>query len=411
MRFKESEARSQESAWRRLSVVAVILILASCSRQSDQKAQSAAAAAKPEPIAVRVGMVEVRRVDRSIDVVGSLAPDETAAVSSEVAGRLGQIRPDFGQAVRKGDVVAELDKREFHLQLERSSASLAQALARIGLGPDQEESAAVDTPAIRQARAQYEDARSKYESAKKLVQSGDVAKERFYELEKTMETRRAAIEAAEYDLKTQLANIQALRADKRLAEKRLADATIRAPFDGIVSERHVAPWQYIKENVPIVTLVKSWPLRVRVSIPEAGAAMVHVGDAISFTADAIPGPVFTAVIRELNPSLDPRNRSLIAEARLTRADERLRPQMFVQVKVTIERNAPIVTVPKQAVYTVAGLTKLFVVDGSRAREIRFTPGQTGEDWVEVPGETVKPGDAIALEQQHQLTDGAEVRRK
>ena len=70
---------------------------------------------------------------------GSLLADETVTVSSEVAGRVTRILVDFGQSVKRGAVVAQLDTVELSLQVERSKSALAQALARLGLEPKQEE--------------------------------------------------------------------------------------------------------------------------------------------------------------------------------------------------------------------------------------------------------------------------------
>jgi multidrug efflux pump subunit AcrA (membrane-fusion protein) len=83
--------------------------------------------------------------------------------------------------------------------------------------------------------------------------------------------------------------------------------------------------------------------------------------------------------------------------------------MFVQVKLVVSKNAPITVVPAKAVYTVAGLSKIFVINGSAAREIRFTPGQSVDDWLEVPGNLVQPGDTIAIDKLPMLTEGTEVR--
>src|SRR5258708_21330935 len=115
------------------------ILLAGCGRQqrAEQQKADAAAARKAEPIQIRTAAAETRRFDRALLLTGSLFPDETVAVSSEVAGRLTAIRFDFGQSVRKGDIIAELDKTEFQLQVDRSKAALAQALARIGLDPSQ----------------------------------------------------------------------------------------------------------------------------------------------------------------------------------------------------------------------------------------------------------------------------------
>lgn len=329
-------------------------------------------------------------------------------VNSEVAGRVTSIQFDFGQFVRKGDILAEIDKQEYQIQLERSRAALAQALARLGLRPGQENTPPSSTAGVRQAEAQLEDAKFKFESAAKLVKTGDVSQERYTELEKAYRARQAAAEASRDELRTQWASMESLRADVKLAEKRLNDATLRAPFDGTVSQKHVSPGQYLKDNMAIVTLVKTYPLRLRVEVPETAAGAVKAGTPLSFTTDAIPGKEFQAVVRELNPSLDPRSRSLTAEARLTSADNRLRPGMFAQVNLVIARDIEVVMVPKQAVYSIAGLTKVFVIRNGKAVECRIEPGVEQNGWIEVPAGQVRADDRVATSNLGALVNGSPV---
>lgn len=382
------------------------MVLAGCSRQAEQKKVQAAAA--PEPIAIRTAAAESRMVERTVPVTGALFPDETVTVTAEVPGRVVAVHFDFGQTVRKGQVVAELDRQELQMALDRSRASLAQVLARIGLDPKQEDATPESTAAMRQAQAQLEDARFKYENAQRLVKTGDISKERATELEKAYTSRMAALEATRDDLRTQLANVQALRTEVRLAQKRFNDATVYAPFDGSVSQKHVSPGQYIKDNTPIITLVKTNPMRLRLEVPESATASLKVGTALTFVTDAAPGAEFHAVIRELNPGLDSRSRSLTAEARLREADQRLRPGMFVQVRLITESQAQIVAVPKQAIYTIAGLTKVFTVNGGKVVEHRIQTGADLGAWVEVPASEIKPGDQVAVTRTGQLVNGSPV---
>lgn len=391
-------------------LVALLLLATACSSNQESPSSTAAAqaAAKPTPIAVRTAAAESRSIRRAIDITGTLVPDETTTVSCEVAGRVAEVRFDFGQSVRKGAVVAQLDRTEYAIQLDRVKASLAQALARVGLDATQEEATPKDTPAIRSARAQYEDALHKYENAKKLVESGDIPRERFVEIEKLVNARKAALEGQQDELRTQLANIMVIRAEKRLAEKRLNDTTVRAPFDGTVSVKHVSPGQFIKDNVSILTLVKTYPLRLRLDVPEVAAAMIFPGQVLTFTTEAILGREFRASVTHLNPGLEARGRALSAEARLSSSHPGLRPGMFVQVKLVLSQGSNIVTVPKAALYQVAGLAKVFAVRDGRARELRVSPGETGADWLEVGGGLLRPGEAVAISNLQNLTDNAEV---
>ena len=300
----------------------LLFAVAGCSRKSDPKTAEAATQKAPDILPVTARAAELRKIDRVISVTGSLIPDESITVNSEVVGKVTSIRFDFGQAVRKGDILAEIDKQEFQIQLERSKAALAQALARLGLSPGQENVPPTSTAGMRQAEAQMEDAKFKYESAAKLVKSGDISQERYTELEKAYRARQAAFESTRDDLRTQWMSMESLRSDVKLAEKRLNDATMRAPFDGVVSQKHVSAGQYLKDNMPIVTLVKTNPMRLRVEVPETAAGVVKVGTLLTFTTDAIPGKEFHAVVRELNPSLDSKSRSLTAEARFMASDPR-----------------------------------------------------------------------------------------
>lgn len=387
-----------------------LLVLAACARKDEQKkAAAAAAAAKPEPMAVETVVAETRRTDKAILVTGSLLPDDTVTIVSEVPGRIVSIRFDFGQSVRKGEVIAELDKTEYQLAVDKTRAAVSQALARIGLDSSQIDQKPTSTPGVRQATAQMEDAKSKFESAQKLVKSGDIAQERFYELEKAYRARQAALEAARDEMRTLSANVETLRADLRLAEKRLKDTTIVAPFDGSISERKAAPGQYVKDNNPIVTLVKIHPMRLRLEVPESASGTIRVGTQLEFNTDAAPGGTFKAVVRELNPALSDQSRTLMAEARLTTTDTRLRPGMFVQVRLLLARDVETTVVPKRAVYTVAGLTKVFTVRDGKLTEHRVSPGQMLGDWMEVPAAEIRAGDAVVVSSLAQLTDGQPVR--
>ena len=391
-----------------LFVLPVTLFWAGCSRPAAT-GDAVQAAAKPEPaLKIKTASAESREVDRILALTGTLQADESVNLVFEVPGRITAVQTDFGQFVRKGQVIAQLDAAEFQLQVERAKASLAQALARVGLDPGQEDVKPESTPGMRQAKAQLEDAWQKFDSAQKLLKTGDISQQRFVEMEKAYQARVAALEAQRDELRTQMAQIQALRADVRLAQKRLNDTMLRAPFDGAVSARLASPGQYVKDNATIVTLVKSWPLRLRVEVPESDAASARVGTTLEFTTDAAPGAVFHAVVRELNPALDARSRTLVAEGRIVESDARLRPGSFGQVKLAAQKGVPVTVVPRSAVYTIAGLTKLFAVRDGKAEEVRFVTGQELAGWIEIKDAKLKPGDRIAVSNLGALYSGRAV---
>ena len=389
------------------TLLPAVLLLTACSKK-DKPAVEAASAKPADPVAVRTALAEARTIDRIVSVTGSLNPDETVTVTSEVAGRVSRILADFGQPVRQGQVLVELDKQELQFQLDRAKANLAQAQARLGLEPGQPEKVET-TAAMRQTWAQMEDARTKYENARKLVATGDISQERFTELEKAFRARQAGFDQMKDEMRTQMVGLDGLRADIAVAQKKVNDATVRAPFNGSVSQKLVSPGQYTNANTPLLTVVKTNPMRLRVDLPETASASVHIGSTLRFRTDAIPGKTFAAVVRELNPALDAKSRSLTAEARFAQSDPLLRPGMFVQVEMVLAADTQVVAVPKRAIYTVAGLTKMFVIRDGKAVELKVTTGQDLGDFVEVPGESVKVGEPVAVSALTQLTNGALVR--
>ena len=389
------------------AVTAGLITMEACSRQSAPAPTKAEAAKPVDPTAITMAVSELRPLDRTADVTGTLAPEDTTTVSSEVPGRIAAIHYDFGQTVHKGDVVVELDKQELQLQVDRTRAALTQSLARLGLGPSAMD-APTTTATLRQAEAQMEEARSKYDSAKKLTETGDISRERYEELDKQLRARQAAVDVVRDDMRTQWANVQAIRTDLKLAEKRLGDATIRAPFDGVVSQRLVAPGQYVKDNVPLLTVVKTYPMRLNVDIPEVAAAAVRMGTQLEFTTEAVPDRMFRAVVREMNPSLDARSRSLSVQARIVGNDAALKPGMFVQVKLTLTKGQRVIMVPEKAVTTIAGLTKMFAIRGGKAVELHITPGVRTDGWVEISEDGFKAGESVATSSLNELINGAAV---
>jgi RND family efflux transporter MFP subunit len=384
----------------------LLALLSACTKNKPVEAKSSG----PEPpLAVKSVKAESRSVDRLLAATGSLMADESVNLVFEVPGRIATIRTDFGQYVKKGQVIAELDRTDYALQVDRARAALTQSLARVGLDANQQNAKAESTASMRQAQAQMEDAWSKFESARKLRESGDISEQRFVEAEKAYRTRQAAVEATKDELRVSMAAIDAMKTEIKIAEKRLADTVLRAPFDGAISARSASPGQYVKDNSTIVTLVKTWPLRLRVEVPEAESAAAKAGSTLVFTTDSVPGAEFHAVVRELNPTLDARSRTLVAEARIVENDARLKPGSFVQVKLVSQRGVNITVVPRAAIHTVAGLTKLFAIRGGKSTEIRFQPGQElAGGWVEVPGASLQPGEAVATSNLGQLFTGRTV---
>ncbi len=138
-------------------------------------------------------------------------------------------------------------------------------------------------------------------------------------------------------------NVQNLRAQAAqrsasvaLADKKLRDTVIRAPFAGQVKQRMVSPGQYVKVQTPVMVVVDDDPVRVRLKVPEKMAGWVAVGQAVDVRVEAYPGRAFAGKISRMNPSVESETRSLEVEALLANEQGLLKPGFFARASIALD---------------------------------------------------------------------------
>jgi RND family efflux transporter MFP subunit len=152
---------------------------------------------------------------------------------------------------------------------------------------------------------------------------------------------------------------------------------------------------------PIVSLVRTDPLRFRAGVPERQAARLQAGQAATVRVEGLATPLAGAVSR-VSPALDASNRSLSVEIDVPNPGSRLRVGLFAEAELVVEPNARSVSIPAGTVRDFAGVEKIWVVDQGQATERVIISGRRNGDWVEVltglaAGESVvrQPRDGLA----------------
>jgi len=168
-----------------------------------------------------------------------------------------------------------------------------------------------------------------------------------------------------------------------MARKAAHDAEVRAPWDGLIAEKHVQPGQYVQRGARIATLVRVDPLRVELAVPETAVAAVRRGQKVAFHVQAQPDRTFEGSVAYVGPSLRADSRALVVEALVPNRDGRLSPGLFATARIELPAARPSVLVPAAAVRTQAGVSTAFVVRNDRA-EMRLV--QLGR---ELPGGLVE----------------------
>ena len=397
------------TAWKALvgaALLSLIVVAESCSKTSGKQVDNVAA----RPIAVRMIPVEQKQLRRNVESVGSLFPLDEVTVSSEVEGRVEQVLVDVGDHVTAGQTIVKVVPTELQLTLDQQRATLQQARARLGLPENVEDVKDVrDAAEVKKAAADLADARQKYERAKTLFEQGLLPKQSFDEAESRNNAARAA-----YDLSVQgVQNLRAALAQSRaaaaLAQKKVGDSIIRAPFAGQIKERSVTQGQYLKVQTPVMVIVNVDPMRVRLRVPEKMAAWVKTGQEVTVTVEAYPGRSFTGKISRINPSVDQQTRAFEVEALIVNHEALLKPGFFVKATIPSSFVVDSLFVPEDALLYVYGVYKVFVIDGNTVKEKEVKIGERSGSEVEIL-EGLAQGDriAVAVKGGQELKDGAVV---
>jgi len=346
-------------------------------------------------------------IARFIRVTGTLTAEEQADVAAEIAGRVVATPVERGTRVADGAVVVQLSTVETDASLKEAEANAAQIEARLALGPE----GAYDVnkvPEVANAKANLTLAQAEFARIDKLLAERVVSQSEYDQRKTAVEAARQQYESAKNAAEQQYQALQASRARVTLARKAVNDTTVRAPFAGIVAQRMVSVGDYVTKGMKVAEIVRITPLRIELTVPEQFVADVKMGQPVSFSVDAFPGRTFEGQVRYVSPSLRADQRALTVEASVPNAQGELKPGMFATALVEQAKKLPAVLVPADAIRTVSGTSRVFVVTGDRAEERIVTTGQKVDPLVEITT-GLKAGERVATENVNQLVDGVKVK--
>jgi multidrug efflux pump subunit AcrA (membrane-fusion protein) len=385
------------------SVVVCAAFAAACDRTT-----SAAVTKDAAPQAIVVAKVESHELRRSIDVVGTLAADEEVTVSSEVEGRVLRIAADLGDRVTAGQALVVLDPEKLQYRLDQQRATLGRAMARYGVADLAEALPAIErTPDVQRAAAELEQANQAFRRASELNRLKLLPQQQMDDADAALKTKKAAYESALQSARNLRADIDAERANLKLAEAALRDGTIRAPFDAYVQKRLISPGEFVKTQTAVMTLVKIDPLKLTAEVPEKMAPWVKVGQSLTLSVEALPGAAVSGHIARLSPAVNPQTRAFPIEGRVPNPGGSLKPGGFARVHIVTDLVEHVLTVPASALQYRYGVNRVFVVKGDRLRATEIKIGDRVGERVEVVG-GVTAGEPIAAKDVEKLADGAVV---
>lgn len=320
-------------------------------------------AALAQPTAVRVIKPEHRELLFVSSQPGTAEAFYEADLGAKVSGYVSELLVDVGSRVTAGQTLARLAVPEL---VQKRNGARAEVAAR----------------------------RSEYERTTMLAERNSI-------------TQRALAEA-----KAKLDTAIAAQAE---VEAEMAYATIEAPFAGVVTARAIDPGDMVFEasspkggSQPLLRVAKVDVIRVKTYVPEREAVWADVGDAAIIVFEAMPQATFTSTIARLSDAVDPATRTMLLEIDLPNADGRIRPGLYGQVRLTLERRDGVLALPSSAVRYGEGPPYVFVAAGDVARRMPIEIGLEVGGWVEIIGGLGADAQVIA-NAPAALADGAALR--
>ena len=326
----------------------------------------------------------------------SVLPAREVELSFRVSGRIVELPVRAAMRVTEGDVIAQLDTRDFEAAIAGLESQTAQAVAQLRAmrsGAREEDIAAL-TAAVEGSQAQVKAAQQQFQRTRTLLDRGVVTRARLETDETALRVAEADLHARQEELKkgqagaraedveAQEAAIRGLEAQLTTARDNLTDTTLRAPFDGIIAKREVENFANIQVQEPIALLQKLETLELVFDVPGPDVAKFAVAKDVSTAAifDALPGQEFEARLVEFSTQADSATQTYQGRVAVTPPENaRILPGMIGTVIVSEPKSkGDVVAVPASAVASEAdGKPYVWIVSPGK-NAVQKRPVETGE---------------------------------
>lgn len=329
------------------------------------------------PVPVRVVTATTGTLPVTLSTVGSIVPINSTSLSSPAAGIVAEVAADSGASVKTGDLIVRLDTRALEAAIARDNAQIARDDATLG------------------------NAQTTFDRNKSLLNKGAVTQQ-------ALDDANAALQVAQGTVDVGRAT---LVADKVA----LANAGIRAPFDGRLGVMLVSKGAYVAPGTPVARLIQMAPVLAEFALPETSLDAARAGLAAG-TLQASVTPVLagagtqaeTGPVVFLDNSVDPDSGTFLLRARLDNADAALWPGQALNVVVKLANTEPMILVPTVALRPKdSGWSVSVMTDAGKIAQHEVTVALR-EGATAAVSMGLATGDRIVVEGMDGLADGTAV---
>ncbi len=294
------------------------------------------------PTAIDAKQVRIDDITVDMEVVGNLKALESIDVTSEVNGIVTEIKFTEGQKVQKDNILFILES-----SIEKAEIS-------------------IQTAEVDRWTALLERRQRLARSAEKLSETNNIARTRLDQL-LTDETEA-------------LAQLQIAKATLKIANNKFYKKIIRAPFDGVIGLKLKSIGEYLEPGEIITTLDSIDPIEIDFEVPESAISSLKVGTNIKTFSRAWADEVFTGIIKSIDTRISRDSRSLTVRAEINNNELKLKPGMFMIVKLPVMTHKNAIIIPEESVLTDGTQRTVYVINNgvTKATPVKLGQRLTGE---------------------------------
>ena len=362
-----------------------------CSRSTPADPQAAQVAARSGKIPIGVVTAQRKDLTRTITLAGTLVAFSEATLYGKVAGYVKSIHVDKGDTVRRGQTLAVLEAPEMLKEVDQAEASFREARASLDRAKAEADLQSATYKRYSEVHGKDPDAVSNQE----------------------LDEYRSRSEVADAEVKLAEARVETARANHERLVALNGYASITAPFSGVVTARYVDPGALIQaatsstQGQPVVSVQNLDTIRVYVSVPELDVPFVHIGTPASLTTAAYPRKVFKAAVTRFAEALEPSTRTMKTEIDLRNFQHVLRPGMYGDVTLEIEKLPNVLVIPDYALAVEGSKRLVWVVRDGTAHRVQVETGLDDGNQVEVRS-GLKGGEQVVVAGKDGLAEGKAV---
>lgn len=360
--------------WILSAVALAVLVVGGIRVMSKRKAAapdapSASATAHIELAQGDVLTVTTRSLTLSLPISGTVQATATAMIKAKVTGELIKVNVREGDAVRAGQIIAEVDPTEYQARVRQAQQQADAALAQVSI------------------------AQRQYDNNNALVQQGFISS--------------TALQSSLASLQTAQANHAAAVAALDIARKSLQDARLTSPINGVISQRLMQPGERVAPEARIAEVVNLDKLELQAALSAEDASQVKFGMTAQLQVEGVPTPIAARVLR-INPSAQVGSRSVLVYLGMD-GHNGLRHGAFAQGELGTQ-TVQAVALPQSAVRTDKPLPYVQVVREGKVAHVSVQAGEhaivDGQSWVSVNG--LSEGTQVLLASAGAVAEGTTV---